>query len=139
MRAYVLVHSALSGIQKGIQGGHALVEMGLKEHPLFKEWAKKHKTVIFLEGGFQTDLEEAILVLEEHSGGLGEWPARFPWAAFREDEETLYGALTAVAVILPEKIYNAECEAVGECLTCSGLDEGEMAIWDAVRGRPLAR
>jgi len=140
MRAYVLVHSALSGIQKGIQGGHALVEMGLKSHPLYKEWAEGHKTVIFLEGGFQADLEQAEAVMKEHLDGRPEWPSRLPWAAFREDRETLNGALTAVAVILTEKIYGEQIAlTTGDFETFPNLDEGQSAVWRLMWGRPLAR
>lgn len=140
MRAYVLVHSALSGIQKGIQAGHALVEMGLKGHPLYREWAEKHKTVIVLEGGFQADLEQAEAVLMNVLEG-SELSAKqqLPWAAFREDQETLNGTLTAVAVILPEEIYGEISVTVGESMNFPNLSGWKQDVWRLMYGPILAR
>ena len=139
MRAYVLVHSALSGVQKGIQAAHCLVEMGRKNHAVFEEWARKHKTLIVLEGGFHADLEEAVLVMEEHLGGLGERPALLPWAAFREDEETMNGMLTAVGVVVPERIYGGPPVSEDGLIPFPGLSFPEAAVWGRMYGKPLAR
>jgi hypothetical protein len=58
MRAIVLTNSWLSGLQKGLQAGHALVEMSLdaKYHNLYRDWASGHKTLIVLEGGSHLNL-----------------------------------------------------------------------------------
>ena len=99
MRAYFFVNTALSGIQKGLQVAHCAVEMG-ENNPTYDEWACEHKTIIVLEGGFNKELSE----IEDF---FGEIIHPHPWAAFREDEDTLALAYTAVGIILPERIYEA--------------------------------
>ena len=112
MRAYFFVNTALSGIQKGLQVAHCVAEMlaKYKDHPSAEEfkpawgWATNHKTIVVLEGGFHKDLEELNTLL---------WPGAtrgkhsYPWANFFEDRETMNGMMTAVGIILPERIYEA--------------------------------
>ena len=97
MRAIVLTNSWLSGVQKGLQAGHALVEMSLTENFLYQEWAAWHKTLIVVEGGSHRDLEDFFLFL--HKGD----EVDYAFSSFSEDEESLNNATTAVAVILSNK------------------------------------
>ena len=52
-RMYGLVAYQLSGIQKGIQFGHAVVEYGIEfsDSLEYQTWAKRDKTFIILNGG----------------------------------------------------------------------------------------
>lgn len=104
MKAIVLTNSWLSGVQKGLQAGHALVEMSLysEKDPslpksLYEEWARFHKTLIVLEGGSHRNLEDFFLFL--HKGD----EVDYTFSSFSEDEESLNCATTAVAVILSDK------------------------------------
>lgn len=51
----------LSGIQKGIQSAHAIVDYSLKfgETPEYKRWAKRDKTLYVLEAHTDGQLDEA--------------------------------------------------------------------------------
>ena len=101
MRLYTFNHYMLSDIQKGIQSGHATVELfaKYKENEMLYDWAENHKTHIALNGGNSVDLEELKTFL------LGS-NIKYPWAVFNEDE-SLGNLLTSISIILPEKIY--EC------------------------------
>lgn len=160
MRAYFFVNSALSGIQKGLQMGHCAVEMGLKAvagsrgsdherqaYDTWLDWATNHKTVILLEGGFHQDLLEISDLFDDiiHD---------YPWAEFREDEETLALSYTAVGIILPERIYKAAEEvrkyrvhldhASPDTRVHEFIDEFNIGEWEAelinlMNSKPLAR
>lgn len=113
MRCYHLNNFYLGGIHAGIQSAHAQHEMAMKylggaeaKHPHFgpardnyKEWAKNHKTIIVLNAGMQSDLVGWVELLASNSFH------EFAWAQFHEAEEALNGALTNVALVLPERIY----------------------------------
>ncbi len=62
LRMYSLVLYQLTGIQAGIQSGHANVEYGVqsKFDERWLDWAMNWKTVILLNGGSSTTLTAAI-------------------------------------------------------------------------------
>lgn len=112
-RCYHINNFYLSGIHAGIQSAHAQHELAMKylvdpayaesvHHAPAKagylEWAQNHKTIIVLNGGMQSNLEEWAAFL---TAGLHP----FAWAKFNEAEEALNGALTNIALVLPERIY----------------------------------
>lgn len=122
LRMYVLTNRYLSGIQQGIQALHAAIEMAQSElrHDIFKEWAWHHKTVIVLEGGNSRALEEFAVIAAGQS--------RWGWSQFREDEESLNGAITAVAMVLPESVY-----------TGKSRNSVDRKIYNWIKDLPLAR
>lgn len=165
MRAYFFVNSALSGIQKGLQVAHCAVEIGIKAkrfvQPTSKiqelamgrritywnTWSESHKTIIVLEGGFHQDLLDISDLFDDiiHD---------YPWAEFREDEETLALSYTAVGIILPERIYKAAEEvrkyrvhldhASPDTRVHEFIDEFNIGEWEAelinlMNSKPLAR
>lgn len=100
---YFFVMYNLSGIQKGIQAGHAAVEyslrcaLGEKEFSDYLEFAKQHKTFILLDGGGSNDMQSRLLELDD----LG-----IPNAPFYEPD--LNHSLSAIAFILPEDVYGID-------------------------------
>lgn len=114
MRCYHLNNFYLGGIHAGIQSAHAQHELMLKYlDPLneeakspylepqragYLEWARDHKTIIVLNAGMQSNLEDWVefLIPITHS---------YAWASFNESVEALNGALTNVALVLPARIY----------------------------------
>ncbi len=139
MRAYFLCNSWLSGIQKGIQGAHALTElvMGLNnETPdfskTFYKWAKDHKTMIFLEGGSQENLMDWIDFLNTQDEDKV-----IPYNLFQEDEESLNECVTAVVIIAPGHI----CEAVDAWRDQNWEIEqwANLSIWERGLVEKLAR
>ena len=114
----------MSSIQQGIQSAHAQMELFVKykeqdlydyasstgENPpehvvkastkanMLYDWAKHHKTMIVLNGGYLSTMKEALIFLD-----VTENP--YPFAEFYESEEAMGGMLTNIAIVLPEKIY----------------------------------
>lgn len=116
-RLYTFTHSMLSPIAKGIQSLHSTVELfnsytpnpGNNEevrvnddiskdaYSILFDWSLNHKTVISLNPGVSSDLEELNYLFQD--------PENFyPWAVFNED--SLKGLITSISIVLPEKIYN---------------------------------
>lgn len=107
-RMYCVVNQYIAGIHAGIQSSHAMVEMFLKypqrrSHAanLLWDWAMEDKTVIVLNGGYQSNLMDLCELLEPLSN-------TYPWDSFREEQNALNGAMTAVAVVLPEYMYDPQ-------------------------------
>jgi len=118
-RLYTFPHFMLSPLAKGIQTTHSTVEMFVKYTPhngnnnevsvndnededaftILYDWADNHKTEIMLNPGVSGDLENLLYLLQD--------PTNFyPWTEFHEDEYSLKGVMTAISIVLTEKIYN---------------------------------
>jgi hypothetical protein len=116
MRCYHLNNSYLAGIHAGIQSAHSETELALVyalepelsfEHhsnPEFafanyKDWAKNHKTIIVLDGGWHSELvkmTEFLMSNKDHP---------YAWASFCESPEALNGAMTNLSIVLPFHMY----------------------------------
>lgn len=111
MRAYFFGNMYLSSIQQGIQAAHAVSEMFIRNPlgpddslipvpgDLLWDWAKNHKTMILLNGGYAATIQELTDFFNSANN-------LYPYAPFYEEEASLNGALTTVGIILPEKIYS---------------------------------
>ena len=112
----------LSSLQKGLQTAHVVSELALNStDDLFTEWAEKDKTIIVLNGGNSASLEAFEEFLSTSECG-------WPWAAFREDEQSLNGAITAVGVIVPESVYKNTSEDVVDMVLASKLQALDLAV-----------
>lgn len=109
-RGYVFVNTALSSIQKGVQGAHALAELvrfylmqpdDCLEREVTSDWARFHKTLIFLDGGFHSTLKENYAQFRTLCEQL-----KLPSMGFYEDEETLNTAFTAFAGVIPSTVFD---------------------------------
>lgn len=114
LRLYSFVNFYLSSIQQGVQTGHAAVDLVRKykssNNPYLQsaqaenkidmvaEWADDNKTFIILNGGNRQNMQSIEEIVKSSD---------LPWVSFYEDEQSMGGMLTAVAVILPEFIFNA--------------------------------
>lgn len=109
MRFYAMGNYYLSSIQQGIQAAHALGEM-FNQSPYgdspvgryLRDWCMNHKTMVLLNGGNSADLRDLWTLLSDERN------TQYPIGKFSEDEQSLDGALTCVAIVLPERLYNAE-------------------------------
>lgn len=111
LRLYGFVnHYFASGIQAGIQHGHAAVRLMRKyggevngdmlseaNVEMVKDWADNHETFIILNGGMHFQMLEVKRLVEE-SG--------YPFAVFHESEEACDGVMTAIVCLLPDDIFN---------------------------------
>jgi hypothetical protein len=105
MRIAIFSLSQLKQLHQGVQNVHSAVELFVKyankdepvaKYDMIMDWATNHKTAIVYDGGFaykMKELETALL------------SSPYPYALFHEDEETLYGILTSISMIIPAKIY----------------------------------
>lgn len=151
MRFYAMGNYYLSSIQQGIQAAHALGEMTAeysgnqwsKKSVIFHEWVQNHKTMVLLNGGNSLDLQNLWLLLTDNRN------TEFPVSKFHEDHQSLHGALTSVAIVLPERLYDAKSEVtengdrIWRYTDANGsgwLIQGwEAELLDAIKKLPLAR
>lgn len=122
MRLYTFTHMYLSDIQKGIQSAHIVAELvNLPKTNLmelhFSYWSKRDKTIIVLNGGNCQSLEKIFNYLSTET--------TLQIVKFHEDEQSLNGALTAVGVLIPPSIYEAD-------------ESQDMVILNYLRSFPLA-
>jgi hypothetical protein len=111
-RMYGLTNYQLTGIQKGIQFLHGVVEysqmvnrVGGELLDIYNDWANSHKTVILLNGGTTNhriddglpfgSLNQHVLELQKNS---------IDFATFNEPD--LGDQLTAVVFIVDERVFN---------------------------------
>lgn len=92
-KMYSVAMRHLSGIQKGIQSGHSVVEFQLKhgESKQYKRWARKDKTMIVLEANTSSQLDKLMRKLRQF---------RIPYAPFREPD--LDNIVTSVSFLIDE-------------------------------------
>jgi len=105
-RMYGMVNYQLSGIQKGIQFGHAVVEYAndYSRDEEYQQWAKNDKTFIILNGGTtnNTRLKEGTLNLY-----LNEAIERgIPVGEFSEPD--LGDQLTAFVFLVDDRVFDRE-------------------------------
>lgn len=124
MRLYSFVNMYLSPLQHGLQTAHCVGDILTKykfhQEPeqaakaaLARSWAEHHKTIIICNGGNSMSLSDLYATLTEY-----ETKFILPIVRFYEDEQSLNGALTSVAVIVPAEFYDVvhktEQTATGE-------------------------
>lgn len=108
-RMYGLTNYQLTGIQKGIQFLHGVVEysqmanrVGGELLDIYNDWANSHKTVILLNGGTTNTSQEKPGTLNTHLKTLQDLGVDL--AAFYEPD--LGDQLTAVVFIVDERVFN---------------------------------
>ena len=129
MRAYFFGNMYLSSIQQGIQAGHCIADMfirytnglkpGSKDQMLY-EWAEEHKTMILLNGGYDSTIHDLTTFFENINNP-------FPWVDFYESADAMNGLQTTVGIILPEHIYEGAA-IVRKCRR--GWDEVTQVLHD---------
>ena len=117
-RLYTFTHNWLKPLNQGIQTTHSTVELFNKYVPnlsdncvsamekvskvaysILWDWSLNYKTEIMLNPGVSGDLEELLFLLQDKENF-------YPWAEFYEDDYSLKGVMTAISLVIPEKIYN---------------------------------
>lgn len=113
-RMYILVPYNISDIQKGIQGGHAALEYAneYKNDPQYIDFVENWKTWIILNGGTTNNdfgLRRGTLNLELDK--IIEFNNKNPdniikYSTFNETD--LNDALTAICLVVDERVFNKE-------------------------------
>ena len=101
LRMYFFVLRQLSGINKGIQAGHAALEYGFtfNDKKEYQDFLIKHKTFIVLDGGGSECMKQRAEEL--HDFGIN-------YEGFFEPD--LGGCLSALAFIVPESVYGIDLD-----------------------------
>lgn len=112
MRCYFFTNMYMLAQQAGIQSQHSgqrlcnkygmgfYGKQNLNAVAQYKEWARNHETSIVLNAGHQINMMRLLELLKSSNK-----EEQFAWAEFHESKEALNGALTSIAVVLPERIY----------------------------------
>lgn len=112
LRMYGLVNYQLTGIQQGIQFGHAVVEygqsvksaIGTTKLNQYNDWANNWKTFIILNGGTTNTNLEKLGTMNQHLKTLEE--KGIYCSSFSEPD--LGDQLTAIVFLVDERIFNKE-------------------------------
>jgi hypothetical protein len=108
LRMYGLVNYQLTGIQKGIQFLHSVVEYSniYGDDIIYKEWSNNYKTVILLNGGTTNNRVDEngspFGTLNKYKKILDEIGVKN--ASFHEED--LGDQLTCISFIVDERIFN---------------------------------
>ena len=115
----------LSPLQCGLQTAHAIAEMSVKYNDdtqadhAYRTWAGEDKVIIICAAFNSKGVASCVMELNRTGADcLG-----LPVALFCEDEDSLGGAATACAVVVPEKYWNT---------TPSKNAAGEVEAWGYV-------
>lgn len=107
LRMYCLVIYNCSPIQAGIQSLHAVVEYAQKyfKDEDYQSWAKKHKTVILLNGGTTNSIRLSDKgSLQMHLDKLSKNKIKHTYFC----EPDLNDAMTCVCFLADERVFNKE-------------------------------
>lgn len=125
-RLYSLTNMYLSSLQKGLQTAHLVADLSLDSHmdsqvnKIFTEWAVRDRTIIILNGGNSLNLERWEQFLKDFN-------RRWPWVAFREDQQSLNGAITTVGLIIPDSVYLNQSDDSTDMLIYERLIQCQLA------------
>lgn len=108
-RAYFFGNMYLSQIQQGIQAAHVTSNLFVKyiggenkeAEKYLMDWASNDKTMILLDGGYQSSLLEIYNKFVQNESLFN-----FPFEMFREEHDALNDAVTSVGILLPLYIYD---------------------------------
>lgn len=123
MRMYFLVMYNLSGIQKGIQAGHAVEQYALENRndPEYNDYVENHKTWIILDGGGSGEMSGHLTALEN---------AGVICKEFREPD--LNNSISAICFLVPSCVYDAPVRgglAVDDSFPKDDQDEYRKLAW----------
>lgn len=112
LRMYGLVNYQLTGIQQGIQFGHAVVEYGQNMKKLgdqllsnqYDDWADNHKTFILLSGGTTNTNIERLGTMNQYLKNITDMGVYC--VSFYEPD--LGDQMTSIVFIVDERVFNKE-------------------------------
>jgi hypothetical protein len=110
LRMYFFVPYNISPIQQAIQAGHAALEYARKfgASELFRDFVNDHKTWIILNGGTTNDQRDFDGIAQGSLNQIGDQlqDNDIDFSFFHEPD--LNDALTALCVIVDERVFNRE-------------------------------
>jgi hypothetical protein len=140
MRAYFFNNYYVGGIRAGIQAAHAIDQMWLqfvdplrqgtlsgleqKRFEMLCEFSRNHKTFILLHAGDH-------VVLNELANFFATDENPYPWVKF--SEPGLNDAITSVAIVIPERLYDEASTVAGRApigTESSAVAVGDYSAWE---------
>jgi hypothetical protein len=108
-RLYCFVNTFLSPIQKGLQSAHVISELLhiYWDGDPVRQWVVKDKTIIILDGGSSQRLLDIEQIVKK---------TPIFYSMFREP--MLNDSVTAIGMILPDRIWRKDKWEVRETATC---------------------
>ena len=97
------------------------------EHPIVDEWLHNHKTLVCLNGGHDSKMQELYLFLGDE---------RNPYPIAKFHEENMGNMLTSLGVIVPETVYGID---LADASTWGNLTSYEVELATRLKKLPLAR
>ena len=128
----------LSSLQTGLQSAHVTAELSIKYSPQsiedqqYRSWAENHKTMIFLNGGNQQNLQDIETFLSDEQ-------IPYAWSSFREDKESLNGCLTSVGIIVPARLYEIDFHSETQFISDTELNQFDIELLYLIKSLHLAR
>lgn len=108
MRLYSFVNGLyLNQLQYGLQTAHCVSRLSLQNNNNFKEWAENHETIIILDATNSRGVKHVHHLLSFVTRYYG---IDIPFVIFNEDGDSLDGAITCTACVLPESVYGLDKE-----------------------------
>jgi hypothetical protein len=134
-RLYAFVnHLYMSPIQWGIQTAHCVSTLSVKykhnteQHKCYTEWAEQEPTIIVCQGGNVAMLNDLYARLEPLANALDLGVVKF-----HEDEQSLGGVITSVAVLVPDALFNCYIDSYDV------IDEERIPKFIRPDGMPVLR
>lgn len=129
-RMYGFVPYQLSGIQAGIQFGHAVVEYGnrFNQTPEYQKWSTQDKTFIVLDGGTTNNSPINFGTLNKLKNELFDLGLRN--AEFKEPD--LGDQLTAIVFLLDERVWDKEKYPYDSSENCTVVYDQLKNISDSI-------
>ncbi len=92
--------------QWGIQTAHCISDMSQIEFgkDTYRKWASDDKTIIMFNGTNSGTIKRVYSILQFAARNLQKVDIEIPHVIFREDDESLDGAVTACGFILPDAV-----------------------------------
>ena len=144
-RLYSFVNYYLSPLQHGLQTAHCVSELSVAAlrksaaSEAFKNWAKHDKTIIICKGGNDAQLRELAKSLKAYGKRFN-----LPSTLFVEDEQSLNGAATATAIVVPESLWNVQYDRIANAYVHATTERrylsgtNEYAFIQLIKGFSLA-
>ena len=147
LRMYFFTIYQLSGIQAGIQCGHAALEYAnmYKDDPQYKDFIENWKTWVILNGGTTNSHIEDLGTLNDIVVKFSEKGIKY--SVFHEPD--LNNALTAMCFIADSRVFTFKPSKPlfqyfdYEVLRKEGIEytgsEENFFLWEMINNKPLAR
>lgn len=134
-KLYIFVNGVLSSAQIAVQAAHvaeSICKEYVNKNEYYDTWSNNHKTMVLLSVKNNKELKEALSVIRQYSSKIDN---NIPHQWFIEDEDTLGGLMTSVAVVISEELTEFINSLKGRIYIVTGeRDNGTNEITNKLTG-----